>query len=250
MKVSTAVVVAVLAVCVLSAKSIADDGDGSVQGGTTIGGLWVENVTRNPNSQRSGGSAGHPDAASQPAAPMVGSAICTAAEHVGGSIVSVTFCGSPGATPDTPIPTLADIRHAFAELPLPAAPLVIQPPDGVTLVNFDTNFYTPSPHPLTRTVTLLGQQVTIRATPASYTWTYGDGASATTSDPGAPYPDLRVTHRYAREGAFRPRLATTYEGAYRLGAAGPWRPIPGTVTIAGALHRLRAVEATPVLVGY
>jgi len=226
--------------------SLSTGSDGDPDSGANEHGFWLHEVQE---SQSSGVHAPSsvPSNSGEPAV-LVGQAACQGADQSAGNLFKVTFC--PGATPDTPTPTLADIRHAFAELPLPAARLVIQPPDGVTLVNFDTNFYTPGPHPLTRTVTLLGQQVTIRATPASYTWTYGDGASATTSDPGAPYPDLRVTHRYAREGAFRPRLATTYEGAYRLGAAGPWRPIPGTVTIAGAPQRLRAVEATPVLVGY
>ncbi|KAB2810711.1 PKD domain-containing protein [Pimelobacter simplex] len=200
-----------------------------------------------------GGGGGDSPSASAPSAPAIilGAGACGAADGLADAIrgaSEATFC--PGTTPTQPTLTLADIRRAFAELPLPTPTLVIQPPDGVTLVNFDTNFYTAHTAPLTRTVTLLGQRVTIRATPAAYTWTYGDGAARTTADPGAPYPDLRVTHRYERKGVYRARLAVTYDGSYRVGQGGPWRAIPGRVTVAGAPQGLRAVEATPTLVGY
>lgn len=220
----------------------------------------------------SGTKAGRDDVGDAPAhstssaspAIIIGSQTCAAADHVAqapGSATSVTFCPGTAPTP-TPTLTLAHIRHAFAELPLPTADLVVQPPDGLTLVNFATNFYTPTSAPITRTVTLLGQQVTIRATPSTYTWRYGDGTTRTTTDPGAAYPHLRITHRYERTGRYRPSLAITYTGTYRLGGTngpndasgpgspGPWRPIPGTVTRQGAPQALRAVEATPTLVGY
>src|SRR3954453_20021480 len=101
--------------------------------------------------------------------------------------------------------TPAMVEHAFRRLTWPASALVVQPPRGKTLVNFDTNFYTTNPHPSTRTVTLIGQPVTIEATPTQYTWHFGaggadEGSDLTTTDPGAAYPDLRVTHRYTRVG--------------------------------------------------
>ncbi len=77
------------------------------------------------------------------------------------------------------------VQHAFERLAWPASDLVVQPPNGKTLVNFDTNFYTTNAHPTTRTVTLLGQQVTIEATPTEYTWHFGsDGGSDGGSDEG------------------------------------------------------------------
>ena len=57
------------------------------------------------------------------------------------------------------------VQHAFERLAWPPSPLVVQPPKGRTLVNFDTNFYTTNTHPTTQTVTLIGQPVTIEATP-------------------------------------------------------------------------------------
>ncbi|GAA3676735.1 hypothetical protein GCM10022237_40210 [Nocardioides ginsengisoli] len=182
----------------------------------------------------------------QPAA-IVGHAACAGADQAAGLLFDVTFC--PGADPE-PLPlTLGAIRTAFARLPLPAARLAIQPPDGLTLVNFATNFFTTDTHPLLRRVTILGRQVTIRATPSTYTWAYGDGERRTTTSPGAAYPRLGITHRYVRTGRYAPRLSVTYRGDFRVGAQ-PWRAIPGTVTIDGPPQRLRAVEATPHLVGY
>ena len=48
-------------------------------------------------------------------------------------------------TTATPVVTPTTVQRAFAELPLPPSRLVIQPPNGRTLVNFDTNFYTERP---------------------------------------------------------------------------------------------------------
>lgn len=102
---------------------------------------------------------------------------------------------------------------------------------------------------MTRRVTLLGQRVTIEATPRQFHWDFGDGTRQTTTDPGAPYPDLRVTHDYLAKGTYRPSLGTTYGGRYRVGN-GPWQDIPGTVTIEGDGQALRAIEAQPKLVGH
>ncbi|QSR26855.1 hypothetical protein CFH99_14590 [Nocardioides aromaticivorans] len=153
------------------------------------------------------------------------------------------------AEPTTPVLTVGLIRNAFAELKLPAGELVIQPPDGLTLVNFDTNFYTTSTRPIARTVTLLGRRVTLEATPSTFHWNFGDGERLSTSDPGAPYPSLRVTHNYLRKDTYRPSLGTTYTGRYRVDG-GPWRQIPGTVTINGTGQALRAIEAELRLVSY
>jgi hypothetical protein len=142
------------------------------------------------------------------------------------------------------------VQHAFQRLAWPASELVVQPPDGKTLVNFDTNFYTTNTRPTTQTVTLIGQPVTIEATPTQYTWHFGgDAGDLTTNDPGAAYPDLRITYRYTRIGAVQPSVDTTYAGRYRVGN-GNWQTIPDTLTVPGAAVDLQVVSATPHLVGY
>jgi hypothetical protein len=141
------------------------------------------------------------------------------------------------------------VLRAFRRLSWPQSDLVVQPPGGTTLVNFPTNFYTDNATPTRQQVTLLRQRVLIEATPTTYTWHYGDGASASTDIPGAPYPTLAVTHDYLSVDTFRTRLDTTYTGRYRLNG-GPWITIPETLTVTGASQPLETIEASPTLVSY
>ncbi|WP_205471567.1 hypothetical protein [Nocardioides sp. SYSU D00038] len=137
---------------------------------------------------------------------------------------------------------------AFAELPLPASQLEVQPPNGRTLVNFETNFFTVN-KPFTEALTLLGQRVELRIEAVGFGWRFGDGRSEQTRTAGAPYPDLEVTHSYLRAGRVRPSVDTTYPADYRING-GPWAPVPGTVTVPGAAVGLRVLTASPTLVGY
>lgn len=140
------------------------------------------------------------------------------------------------------------VLKAFQRLTWPQSELVVQPPDGVTLVGFATNFYTTNTAPTIQTVTLLSRRIQIEATPASYVWQFGDDTSQTTRTPGAAYPDLLVTHPYQHPGQVRPRVDTVYAGRYRVGS-GPWQSIPGTLTVAGSTADLEVQEAQGVLVG-
>lgn len=241
---------AVLLLCavILSAAPAAADDDTDVNAGTTEGGLIADAVSE-PKSESIPSANDAKSQGEDTPTIQLGQSACPSAVAVAQDTnETVTFC-QQYAEPSTPVLTVGHVRRAFAELKLPAGELVIQPPDGLTLVNFDTNFYTTSTEPISRTVTLLGRRVTLEATPSSFLWTFGDGESLTTSDPGAPYPQLRVTHNYLRKDTYRPSLATTYTGRYRVGS-GPWRQIPGTVTIEGTGQDLRAIEAEPKLVSY
>ena len=173
----------------------------------------------------------------------VGQAACIAAETVLGPL-SQDYCSAP------PMPTVTPglIAAALRRVSLPASKLVVQPPNGRTLVNFATNFYTDT-ETFTRTITLLGQQVDLRITPATYTWRFGDGTTTSTTTPGAAYPDLQITHDYTTATTVTPAVDTTYTADFRVDNS-PWRPVPGTVTIPGATVDLDVVEATPTLVGY
>jgi len=161
--------------------------------------------------------------------------------------MSTTRCFSQAPGARLPQVTPGLVLNALRRIGLPRHEVRTQPA-GKTLVNFDTIFYTHAT-PYTRTLTLLGQRVQVVATPTSYTWHHGDGTTATTSTPGAPYPAMDITHDYAHaHTTVQPSVDTTYTARYRVNN-GPWQTIPQTVTITGPTTNLRIAEATPVLSG-
>jgi hypothetical protein len=162
-----------------------------------------------------------------------------------------TECAGPAGPPpaQTPKPQVTPglVLNALRQLGLPALRAHTQPEDK-TLVNFATIFYA-EPHPFVRTITLLGQQVHVEATPTSFTWHYGDGMSTTTSTPGAPYPAKDITHNYVdAHTTVQTSVDVTYSARFQVGGGG-WQEIPETVTIAGPASALRISEATALLSG-
>lgn len=162
---------------------------------------------------------------------------------------STVWSNCPGEVESAAEPQVTPglVSAAFRRLHLPASQLVVQPPNGRTLVNFRTNFYTERDE-FTRVVRLLGQRVELRIWPARFGWRFGDGVERWTTSPGDKYPHLEVTHRYLSKGRVAPSVATTYAAQFRVGG-GPWRDVNGTVTIPGTPQGLRVVTARPVLVG-
>jgi hypothetical protein len=148
----------------------------------------------------------------------------------------------------SPPPTegdLGDIERAIREIPMPPLKLHIQP-DSRTLVNVDTIFYT-DPTRLRRTVTLLGHSVRLDATPVRFTWVHGDGTTATTGNPGRPYPAKDVTHQYQQPGdGLRARVDTAYRVRYSVDGGG-WATLDETLTAPGPTTALDVDEAAPVL---
>jgi len=246
----------VVALIVLSlsapAWSTAERDDDS-NGSALEDGFFVKsrNTAQSKRSEGTRKGSGPANPASYPTAglkpgPCIGAGLIEINQGPQGA--EVTYCPADDK-PATATVTVGMVRSAFAALKLPGSTLSLQPPDGVTLVNFETNFYTDDTGAITKRVTLLGQRVAIEATPSSFTFHFGDDLKLDTTDPGAPYPKLRVTHNYLRKDTYRPWLSTTYSGRFKVGN-GPWQDIPGTVTIDGPKQRLRAIEASPKLVGY
>jgi hypothetical protein len=158
-------------------------------------------------------------------------------------------CLRDGDAGDLEVITPGKVYAEMKKLSWPEAVLTIQPPDGRTLVNLKTNFLTTTTESVTQRVTLLGQQVAIEATPVDYTWHFGDGETHHGADPGAPYPDLRITHVYVEaEVTVTPSVDVTYQGRYRVNG-GVWQDIPETLTVEGTPVELEVLTATPHLVG-
>ncbi|MGJ7439975.1 PKD domain-containing protein [Aquipuribacter sp. MA13-6] len=160
-----------------------------------------------------------------------------------------TAAGDPAAAEAAPVPvvTLADFRS----LPLPAGQPTIQPGGGEALIRARTNVYVEpgSTDEQTFDITLLGTPVTVRATPVSYTWDFGDGSDPlVTEDPGAPYPDLTTWHAYSEPGDVGITLTTTYTGAYSV-AGGPFIDIAGTAEISSEPVGLELISTTNRLTG-
>jgi len=154
---------------------------------------------------------------------------------------------APAAPPAAPALTAGRVLQAFQRIPLPHLRSVTQP-DEKTLVNFDTIFYVDADQ-FQRTLTLLGRHVTLAITPSTFTWHHGDGTTAVTSAPGAPYPSKDVVHRYQKAHRTVAHSVTiVWTARYRVGN-GPWRDVPGSVSTTGPATDLRIAEAAPVLTG-
>lgn len=154
---------------------------------------------------------------------------------------------------EPPILTPEDVRRAMKRLDWGEVEFVIQPPDGRTLVNFKTNFYTEFPPVQTRDVELLGQRVTIEATVVEYVWHWGDGQTDTTTDPGQAWtrarPEVDVFHEYTAAEGVAPSLDVVLRGRFLINGEEPWTPIPETLTLVGPPVPLEVIEAHSVLVG-
>jgi PKD repeat protein len=120
-------------------------------------------------------------------------------------------------------------------------------PDKRTLINLDTIVYTDQSKVSVNTVTLLGFAVVVEATPISYTWSFGDGKTLTTSSPGKAYPAKEIVHKYMKRGDVRVTLTTNYAARYNVADTG-WQYVDGTVPITGPGTPLLVREAVPVLV--
>lgn len=148
--------------------------------------------------------------------------------------------------------TMQMIANAFREVPLPESKMIVQPPGGKTLINFDTVFHTEA-ESFETSVPILDRTVFLRISPVSYAWSHGDGTEQTTDYPGQEFVtnggkakpselDGYVTHQYTSPDTFTPSVDTTWTALYRVGQGGTWEPVDGQVTVEGEAVTLTAVE--------
>lgn len=130
------------------------------------------------------------------------------------------------------------IAHEFQQTPIAAAQIGSQPGPH-TLRGKDTNVWAEAATQ-TFSLTLLDQKVTITATPAAYTWDYGDGTTwGPTPIHGAPLHQDRIgeqtqtSHIYTDTGRLAINLTTHFNGSYTVNA-GPELRIPGQGNIPSA----------------
>jgi hypothetical protein len=74
-------------------------------------------------------------------------------------------------------------------------------------------------------LSVLGLDVRLDAR-VRWLWSYGDGAGGWTSSPGGRYPDLSVSHAYARAGTVTAHVSAVWRGEYVVDGLGPFA-VPG-----------------------
>lgn len=121
--------------------------------------------------------------------------------------------------------TAADFRRLLVAEPV----LTMQPARGWVLVNQPTIVYSTDDGQTLHTQ-LLGHPVTVRATPTSWAWDYGDGHSTTTKSPGHAYPHQDVWHTYSSLGTRRIGLTVTWTAQFQYDEYPGWRDVDGTAT--------------------
>jgi hypothetical protein len=127
------------------------------------------------------------------------------------------------------------IRDAAAFAPDPG--VVIAEPNGWAVRGLDANFFATA-RQQTRDGTVLGTAVTVRFTPVSFLWDYGDGTSRRTATPGTSWARSRIaefdptatSHRYSSDGDVSVRLTVSLRAEFRV-AGGGWIPVDGTLDL-------------------
>ena len=150
--------------------------------------------------------------------------------------------------------TAERVLQAFREVPLPTPSLGTSPPDGMTLVNVPTIFYTRA-EPFGRDVRVLGRRVHLEIAPVSYEWRVGQGGDFETTSPGSPYqrgvtpqsdPDAYVTWTYDSASSEAASVRVVWGATWSLGGKTMGR-VPGTVEMLSSTATVRVREAQPVL---
>ncbi|WP_258068865.1 hypothetical protein [Arthrobacter sp. N199823] len=139
------------------------------------------------------------------------------------------------------------IASEFQRLPIAAAEFGSQPGPH-TLRGKETNVWA-NASTQTFNLTMIGQKVTITATPVAYTWSYGDGTIwGPTPIHGAPLNKDRIgeqtqtSHVYTETGRLTIGLITHFNGTYTVNG-GPELPIPGQGNIPSASQPLTVWRA-------
>ena len=175
--------------------------------------------------------------------PTPGSSWCSETSPGSPNVPWGTVCLDTDTANEFDVITPGKVFMEMRKLAWPEAKLVIQPPDGRTLVNLETNFLTTTTEPTTQTIQLLGHGVEIEATPVTYTVALRRRRRAQRAT-RERVPDLRITHVYEKaDVTVSPSVDVTYQGRYRVDG-GEWRDIPEDLTVAGTPADLQVLTAT------
>jgi hypothetical protein len=163
--------------------------------------------------------------------------------------VCETFTVIPAGAPGNPAVTIDDLKNFT---PVPGTDHM--EPNGWMIVGLSTNFYSVVGSEIQNGI-LLGQPASVRFTPISWQWTYGDGTSAALSTPGAvwaaqgiaEFDPTPTSHVYTAAGTYFIDLSIVFSADYRY-AGGAWTHVFGTITLPANRLEATAGGAKTVLV--
>ncbi|WP_404312177.1 hypothetical protein LG314_12910 [Agrococcus terreus] len=159
--------------------------------------------------------------------------------------IGVDTRGAEPAAPVAPI-TIEDLA-AFR----PTVGELVVEPDGWGVVGTPTNFYaTAESH--TMQGELLGSQVTVRWTPTTYAFDYGDGTTQTTEGSGAAWrgtgeqwTETSTSHAYTSRDDVTASLTVTFTA--EVDAGGGWFRVPGSLPVEAPAVPVKVFEVDTVL---
>jgi hypothetical protein len=166
-----------------------------------------------------------------------------------GGTVGKGSSATPAPPRSTPPVTLRDLANFR-----PAPGIQRMEPDGWVVAGLDANIYAIAGRQLVAG-TLLGQPATVRFTPVSYRWNYGDGTSAVLPRAGGTWASQGVrdfdptptSHVYGVEGEYLIRLTIDFRAEYSF-SSGSFTPIAGTINLPANDLRVTVTGAKTVLV--
>jgi hypothetical protein len=127
-------------------------------------------------------------------------------------------------------------------------------PNGWMIVGLDTNFFATGGTQI-KDGTLLGQPASVRFTPVTWRWTYGDGAAASLGTAGGTWGSQGIeefdpsptSHVYRAPGTYYIDLSIDFTAEYRFGGT-QWIGIAGILPLAANRLVATAGDAKTVLV--
>jgi len=168
----------------------------------------------------------------------------------GGSTVSL-FCGAPKTDPG--VLAVQEFYRAPVKVSVPTVA-----PQTTTFANFPNIFWS-DVQAYEEPTGITVANVRLKFVPVSYRWSFGDGETKTTTDPGKPHdPELTKviqdieknydhTHRYAQTGTFDLKLTVIFNGQYSVNGGG-WTDITGSVQATSPAHPLTVKQALGQLI--
>lgn len=217
----------------------------------------------------------NPDANNDPTNCTYGMTVCSTAADPGGILYyswirrrgtagtpwrfwgeSCSSAALPPAAVPPAIPSMVQIREAFASLPFGRPTVAVEPVGGKTLVNLPTFFEIQwdgsglEPGSVSAPVQLLSWSVEFEVATQSYTVDFGDGlTSGATTDRGGPYPSGNIRHTYVQPlPAAAVKADTVLTGRFRVNG-GAWQDLGGVADLQNEpVTTLEVLEARARLV--